>query len=182
MNPLSGIADMAVDRMLGLRSAGVRYVLRRDVAVEMPDGVVLLGDLYRPAGDDRPLPVVLIRSPYGRAGLSGMVFAAPLARRGFQVFIQSNRGTFGSGLAQHRGRHPAAEPADRARRRRPSRRRPGPGGRGGALPDRVPDPGRAPDPRAGQRGRVPALRPQLRHRAALRHRHQCGAMPVRDPP
>ena len=70
MNPLSGIADMAVDRMLGLRSAGVRYVLRRDVAVEMPDGVVLLGDLYRPAGDDRPLPVVLIRSPYGRAGLA----------------------------------------------------------------------------------------------------------------
>jgi len=63
----------------------------------MPDGVVLLGDHYRPAGDDRPLPVVLIRSPYGRAGLPGMVFAAPLARRGFQVFIQSTRGTFGSG-------------------------------------------------------------------------------------
>ena len=34
-------------------------VLRRDVGVEMPDGVVLLGDLYRPAGDDRPLPAVL---------------------------------------------------------------------------------------------------------------------------
>jgi len=97
MNPLSGIGGMAMDRMLGLRSAGVRYVLRRDVAVEMPDGVVLLGDLYRPAGDDRPLPVVLIRSPYGRAGLSGVLFAAPLARRGFQVFIQSTRGTFGSG-------------------------------------------------------------------------------------
>ena len=44
-----------------------------------------------------PLPVVLIRSPYGRAGLAGSVFAAPLARRGFQVFIQSARGTFGSG-------------------------------------------------------------------------------------
>ncbi len=49
------------------------------------------------AGDDRPLPVVLIRSPYGRAGLAGTLFAAPLARRGFQVFIQSTRGTFGSG-------------------------------------------------------------------------------------
>ena len=97
MNPLSGIAGMAVDRMLGFRSAAVRYVVRPDVGVEMPDGVVLLGDLYRPAGDDRPLPVVLIRSPYGRAGLPGMVFAAPLARRGFQVFIQSTRGTFGSG-------------------------------------------------------------------------------------
>jgi len=41
--------------------------------------------------------VVLIRSPYGRAGLPGVMFAAPLARRGFQVFIQSTRGTFGSG-------------------------------------------------------------------------------------
>src|SRR5215470_14039550 len=97
MNPLSGVAGLAVDRLLGLRSAGVPYVLRRDVGVEMPDGVVLLGDLYRPAGDDRPLPAVLIRSPYGRAGLSGVMFAAPLARQGFQVFIQSTRGTFGSG-------------------------------------------------------------------------------------
>ena len=41
--------------------------------------------------------MVLIRSPYGRAGLAGTLFAAPLARRGFQVFIQSIRGTFGSG-------------------------------------------------------------------------------------
>ena len=97
MNPLSGMAGMAVDRMLGIRSAAVPFVLRPDVAVEMPDGVVLLGNLYRPAGDDRPLPVVLIRSPYGRAGLSGVMFATPLARRGFQVFIQSTRGTFGSG-------------------------------------------------------------------------------------
>ncbi len=97
MNPLSGIAGIAVDRVLGLPGGAVRYVVRPDVAVAMPDGVVLLGDLYRPAGDDRPLAVVLIRSPYGRAGLPGMVFAAPLARRGFQVFIQSTRGTFGSG-------------------------------------------------------------------------------------
>lgn len=97
MHPLSGIAGMAVDRMLGLGPAAVPYVVRPDVAVTMPDGVVLLGDHYRPAGDSRPLPVVLIRSPYGRAGLPGVVFAAPLARRGFQVFIQSTRGTFGSG-------------------------------------------------------------------------------------
>ncbi|HEY2268147.1 MAG TPA: CocE/NonD family hydrolase, partial [Streptosporangiaceae bacterium] len=86
-----------VDRLLGLGPGAVRYELRRDVAVEMPDGVVLLGDHYRPAGEDRPLAVVLIRSPYGRAALPGLVFAAPLARRGFQVFIQSIRGTFGSG-------------------------------------------------------------------------------------
>ena len=97
MNPLSRIAGRAADRALGLPSAAAPYVVRPDVAVPMPDGVVLLGDHYRPAGHDRPLPVVLIRSPYGRAGLSGFLFAAPLARRGFQVFIQSTRGTFGSG-------------------------------------------------------------------------------------
>jgi uncharacterized protein len=97
MNPLSGIGGMAVDRLLGLSRGVVPYVLRPDVAVPMPDGVVLLGDHYRPAGDDRPLPVVLVRTPYGRTGLAGVLFAAPLARRGFQVFIQSTRGTFGSG-------------------------------------------------------------------------------------
>ena len=111
MNPLSGVAGVAVDRMLGIRSAAVRYAVRPDVAVEMTDGVVLRGDLYRPAGEDRPLPVVLIRSPYGRAGLPGMMFAAPLARRGFQVFIQSTRGTFGPltpARAMSTGRAPTA--------------------------------------------------------------------------
>jgi uncharacterized protein len=97
MNPLTRIAGQATDRMLGLGPEAVPYVIRRDVAVPMPDGVTLLGDHYRPAGEDGPLPVVLIRSPYGRAGVAGLVFVAPLARRGFQLFIQSTRGTFGSG-------------------------------------------------------------------------------------
>lgn len=97
MSPLSRIAGLAVDRMLGMPSPAVPYDVRHDVKVPMRDGVVLLGDLYRPAGSDSPLPAVLIRSPYGRAGASGFLFAAPLARRGFQVFIQSTRGTFGSG-------------------------------------------------------------------------------------
>jgi putative CocE/NonD family hydrolase len=97
MNPLSRITGRVVDRAIGLPAGETSYVLRPDVAVPMPDGVALLGDHYRPADPDRPLPVVLIRSPYGRAGLAAILFAAPLARRGFQVFIQSTRGTFGSG-------------------------------------------------------------------------------------
>ncbi len=97
MNPLYHLAGRAVDRAAGLPPATARYAVRHDVAVPMPDGVALLGDHYRPAGPDRALPVVLVRSPYGRAGLAGIVFAAPLARRGLQVFIQSTRGTFGSG-------------------------------------------------------------------------------------
>jgi len=97
MNPLSRLAGRAVDRAVGLSGPAVPFELRRDVRVPLPDGVVLLGDHYRPADGDGPMPVVLIRSPYGRAGLAGAVFAAPLARRGFQVFMQSTRGTFGSG-------------------------------------------------------------------------------------
>jgi uncharacterized protein len=97
MNPLYHVAGRAIDRVMDLPPAMARYVVRRDVAVPMPDGVILLGDHYRPAGADRPLPAVLIRSPYGRAGAAGILFAALLARRGLQVFIQSTRGTFGSG-------------------------------------------------------------------------------------
>jgi len=97
MNPLYHLAGRAIDRVMDLPPAMAPYVVRRDVAVPMPGGVILLGDHYRPAGADRPLPAVLIRSPYGRAGLAGILFAAPLARRGLQVFIQSTRGTFGSG-------------------------------------------------------------------------------------
>src|SRR5215472_13939877 len=96
MNPLSRIAGKAADRALGLPATTASYRVRRDVPVPMPDGVALLGDHYRPAGHDRPLPVVLIRTPYGRGG-AALLFAAPLARQGFQVFIQSTRGTFGSG-------------------------------------------------------------------------------------
>jgi hypothetical protein len=97
VNTISRIAGRAVDRLIGLPYAAEPYQVRRDIAAPMPDGVALLGDHYRPAGQDKPLPVVLIRSPYGRAGLAGVLFAAPLARRGLQVFIQSTRGTFGSG-------------------------------------------------------------------------------------
>ncbi len=87
-----------VDRLLGLPPVTGRSTVLRDVPVSMPDGVVLLGDRYRPEDTgDRPLPVVLIRLPYGRAGVNGQVFGAALARRGFQVFIQATRGTFGSG-------------------------------------------------------------------------------------
>lgn len=97
MNPLTRIAGRAVDRALGLPAATGTYLLRRDVGIPMPDGVVLLGDHYRPGAADGPRPVVLIRSPYGRAGVAAALFATPLARQGFQVFIQSTRGTFGSG-------------------------------------------------------------------------------------
>jgi putative CocE/NonD family hydrolase len=70
--------------------------VQRNLSVPMPDGVTLLADRYYPrAGGNRPL--ILIRSPYGRSGGLGLVFGRSFAERGFQVLIQSCRGTFGSG-------------------------------------------------------------------------------------
>ncbi|MFI6041120.1 CocE/NonD family hydrolase [Nocardia sp. NPDC051321] len=64
--------------------------------IPMPDGVELLADRLRPPGET-PMPVVLIRSPYGRSGMFVSMFGPVLARQGLQVVTQSTRGTFGSG-------------------------------------------------------------------------------------
>ena len=93
---LARLGAMLTDVALGLPLAATPYTVERDLPVPVPDGVTLLGDLYRPAGGGSR-PVVLVRLPYGRVGPVGLVFGAALARRGLQVFIQSTRGTFGSG-------------------------------------------------------------------------------------
>lgn len=86
-----------VDRMLGLpRAEGPKPVVTRDLAVPMPDGVTLLADRYAPAGTTSA-PVVLVRTPYGRAGLFGKLFGDTFARHGLQAVVQSTRGSFGSG-------------------------------------------------------------------------------------
>lgn len=68
----------------------------RDLPVPMPDGTVLLADRYYPTQNPKA-PIILVRSPYGRAGLIFDMVALPFAERGFQVLVQSCRGTFGSG-------------------------------------------------------------------------------------
>jgi uncharacterized protein len=97
MTVLSRLGGLLADAALGVPTAATPYTVEQDVPVPMPDGVALLGNLYRPAAASGPMPVVLIRTPYGRAGAGGLLSAAPLARRGFQVFLQATRGTFGSG-------------------------------------------------------------------------------------
>lgn len=62
----------------------------------MPDGAVLLADRYAPVGMANP-PTILVRTPYGRRGVQAMVNGLPFAYAGFQVLVQSVRGTFGSG-------------------------------------------------------------------------------------
>lgn len=74
-----------------------RVRVQRDLEVRLRDGVVLKADRYIPDGIERA-PVVLIRSPYGRRGVVGsMFYGQPIAARGFQVVLQSCRGTAGSG-------------------------------------------------------------------------------------
>ena len=75
------------------RAARVEY--RKNLSAPMSDGVSLLADHYVPDGDTTA-PLVLMRSPYGRRALIGLV-ARALAYEGFQVVVQSCRGTAGSG-------------------------------------------------------------------------------------
>ncbi len=69
----------------------------RNLRVPMRDGAVLLADRWAPRTGAEGLPTMLIRTPYGRAGMFGKSMATPFAERGFQVLIQSTRGGFGSG-------------------------------------------------------------------------------------
>lgn len=76
---------MPVVRMTGLRAA-------------MPDGVELVADCWRPAGDGR-WPVLLQRLPYGRSVASTPVLPHPswFARQGYAVVVQDCRGRGDSG-------------------------------------------------------------------------------------
>jgi uncharacterized protein len=86
-----------VGARLGLPPAEVSAVLvERDVRVPMPDGAELLADRYH-AATQIAQPTILIRSPYGRRGIYGLLNGRLFAERGFQVVVQSCRGTFGSG-------------------------------------------------------------------------------------
>lgn len=69
--------------------------VERDVRITMPDGVVLLADHWFPVGVDRP-PLIVMRSPCGRRQLGLAIVARVFAERGYGVFIQSTRGSFGS--------------------------------------------------------------------------------------
>jgi uncharacterized protein len=70
--------------------------IRRNIRMPTADDVDLLTDLYLGNSGERA-PVVLIRSPYGRSFFLAGMTAYPLASQGFNVVLQSCRGTFGSG-------------------------------------------------------------------------------------
>ena len=89
------LASKALGRLAGLERARTSEVsVERNLPAKMDDGAVLLADRWFPAGSGDDVPAVLIRTPYGRRqmGVVGRLFA----ERGYQVVIQSVRGTFGS--------------------------------------------------------------------------------------
>jgi len=90
------LLSRAVDVVARLPPARTRAIIvQRGIEIPMPDGVSLLADRYRArAGGTEP--IVLMRSPYGRAGLHALA-ARAFAERGYQVVVQSCRGTHGSG-------------------------------------------------------------------------------------
>ncbi|MGA7987687.1 MAG: CocE/NonD family hydrolase [Candidatus Dormiibacterota bacterium] len=90
------LLSRVLERVARLPPARTRAVtVRHDIPVTMPDGVTLLTDRYR-ARDDGAEPIILMRSPYGRGGIHALA-ARLFAERGYQVVVQSCRGTFGSG-------------------------------------------------------------------------------------
>jgi len=92
------LSSHLVQRLLRLDPPLTRdLVVQRDLRVPMPDGVELLADRWTPRTGGGSLPIALMRSPYGRRGLIAAGSVRPLAERGFQVLIQSTRGTYGSG-------------------------------------------------------------------------------------
>ncbi len=94
------LLSRAVARLAGLRPAETPEVLvERDVRLRAPDGVELLTDLHLPA-DGAARPTVLVRTPYGRSSPLAAL-ALPFAERGYNLVIQSTRGTFGSGGVIH---------------------------------------------------------------------------------
>jgi putative CocE/NonD family hydrolase len=85
-------------RLFHLAAPATRNLtVERDLKATMRDGTVLLADRWIPAAGGDGLPVALLRTPYGRSGPTIWPMAGPLAERGFQVVVQSTRGTFGSG-------------------------------------------------------------------------------------
>jgi uncharacterized protein len=91
------LTSRLVSRLMHLPPAHTHdLVIQRAIKIPMPDGAELLADYYAPRSGG-PLPTLLVRSPYGRKGLYSALYAFPFAEHGYQVLMQSCRGTAGSG-------------------------------------------------------------------------------------
>jgi putative CocE/NonD family hydrolase len=96
LNALSTFTGAGLARAWHLPPKRNRVTITKDVPIALRDGTILLANHYAPVTDE-PRPTVLVRTPYGRGVLSGVMTAQMYAERGYHVLLQSTRGTFGSG-------------------------------------------------------------------------------------
>jgi putative CocE/NonD family hydrolase len=95
---MSVASQILARRMRLPRARTLDVVCQRDLAAPMDDGTVLLADRWVAADQQHePQPTVLVRSPYGRRQVVGLLLGRLVAERGLAVVVQSVRGTFGSG-------------------------------------------------------------------------------------
>jgi putative CocE/NonD family hydrolase len=76
-------------------SARYELTVKKDVMIPMRDGVRLATDVYLPLGAGAKVPVILIRTPYGK-NKSPVADASFFAGQGFAVVVQDFRGKFRS--------------------------------------------------------------------------------------
>lgn len=75
------LSSHLIQRALRLDPRQTRdMVVQRDLAIPMPDGVLLLADRYAPRDGGQLLPVALLRSPYARRGAIAAAMALPTAQ------------------------------------------------------------------------------------------------------
>jgi putative CocE/NonD family hydrolase len=105
------LPSRVVEKYLRLPPAVTRAVrVHPDIAVTARDGVVLRTDHWEPRIPGAP--TILVRTPYGRKGVVGLLSGRVLAERGFHVVVQSCRGTFDSGGDWEPMRHERADGLD----------------------------------------------------------------------
>jgi putative CocE/NonD family hydrolase len=92
--PIARVVGAVHRKAFGLPPGGVRYTVERGIRVPTADGAQLVTDLYAPVGEARG--TVLIRSPYGRGLPESLFHGRAFADHGYQVVVQSVRGTGGS--------------------------------------------------------------------------------------
>src|SRR4051812_5002852 len=81
----------AMSKHLGLPAPRARHVrCVRDLPVPRADGISLLAAHWRPIGTENA-PLLLVRTPYGRGGPTGLLYGRYFAHQGFQVVVQSCR-------------------------------------------------------------------------------------------
>lgn len=90
------VLSKVLGRIMKLPPATGTVRVERNLRIPMRDGVQVLAHRYVPEGAANA-PLILVRSPYGRAGAFGILTGELFAERGFQVVLVSVRGTFGSG-------------------------------------------------------------------------------------